>query len=36
MANRIIRNKTIMRGKSDFCSPSLTLEWSIRNKISTQ
>jgi hypothetical protein len=36
MANRIVSHKTVIGGKRDFCSPSLTLGWSIKNKNSTQ
>jgi hypothetical protein len=36
MSNMIVSHKTIIRGKSDFCSPTLTLRWLIRNKISIQ
>jgi hypothetical protein len=36
MVNKKIKYKNAIKGKNDFYSLTLTLEWSIRNKISTQ
>jgi hypothetical protein len=36
MVNRKIKHKNAAKGKNDICSLTLILEWSIRNKISTQ
>jgi hypothetical protein len=36
MVNNKVKHKNAARGKNDICFPTLTLAWTIRNKISTQ
>jgi hypothetical protein len=36
MVNKKVKDKNAARGKNDICSPTSTLGWPIRNKISIQ